>query len=426
MKITSLAFGGSDIALVSPLLLFLFIMFVGLACLPAQCDQSTRDQQISVLATHKDIYEDKVCGAWYGKLIGLIAGQPVEGWLRQDIEARARQVDAYPLRWYFPANFDSPYKGFLRGNFTASPSNDDSDFLVISLLALREHGINLSSKDIAQTWLKYAQDACTAEAVALDNFRKGVWPPESATVDNPYSDWIGAQMRADIWGMIAPGMPDVAADYAQRDARISHTGDGIYAERYVAALISLAMVEKDRVKVLQEALSVIPADCKYACAIKDVLRWYDQCATWGEAWDLLDAKYGFLSDGSRAALFAEEKYQAGLYKNWINMRWVHADINGAAVALALLYGDGDFTKTVCIAVMCGYDCDCNAGTVGAVLGGMYGGYAIPSRWKDPLSDTYNTHVKVENKSLKISKLAEETADYGMRVLSSRKQHLYSH
>ncbi|MCE5197996.1 MAG: ADP-ribosylglycohydrolase family protein [Armatimonadota bacterium] len=392
---------------------------VALADIPVNCDQSSHDQQIRFLATNKDIYENKVYGAWFGKLIGLIAGQPVEGGTRQNIEAIARRLDAYPIRWYFPPSYEN-FKPFLRGNFTSSPSNDDSDFLVVSLLALREHGINLTSKNIAEAWVKYSSGGCTAEGVALANFNKGIWPPESATTENPYSEWIGAQMRADIWGMIAPGLPGVAADYAERDAKISHTGNGIYAERYIAAVISLAMVETDCKKILQDALDVIPADCRYANAVKDVIKWHDQCATWGEAWDLMDAKYGFLKDGSRTAQFAEKKYLTGLYANWCDMKWVYADINGASVALALLYGDGDFTKTVGIAVMSGYDCDCNAGTVGAILGAMWGEKAIPTKWKAPLNDTYNTSVKVDNKSLKISALAEETARYGLKVLASKK------
>ena len=385
------------------------------SCGGVSCGKQTITPELT-----RSVYGNKVCGAWYGKLIGLIAGQPVEGWTKPDIEAKSRQAGAYPIRWYFPADFDSPHKGFLRGNFAASPPNDDSDFLIVSLLALREYGINLSSKNIAQAWLKYVKGACTAEAVALENFRNGVWPTQSATTDNPYSEWIGAQMRADIWGMIAPGMPDVAADYAERDARISHTGNGIYAERYIAAVISLSMVEKSPEKVLQAALRVIPADCRYACAIKDMLQWHEQCPTWEKAWDLLDAKYGFLSDGSRVEAFSEAKYNTGLYKSWCNMKWVHADVNGASVALALLYGDGDFTKTVGIAVMSGYDCDCNAGTVGAVLGAMYGERAIPLRWKAPLNDTYITNIEVKDRTLKISELARETADYGVKVLASRK------
>ncbi|MCE5200269.1 MAG: ADP-ribosylglycohydrolase family protein [Armatimonadota bacterium] len=395
------------------------ILVLALLGLTARCDQSTHDQQRNIFITNKDEYENKVYGAWCGKLIGLTAGQPVEGWSRQQIEACARKVDAYPVDWFFSADFDSQQKGYLRGNFTSAPSNDDSDFLVVSLLALRKNGINLTSRDIADAWVKYCSAACTAEAVALANFRKGIWPAASAATDNPYSDWIGAQMRSDIWGMIAPGMPDVAADYAERDARISHLGDGIYAERYIAAVISLAMVDTDCKRILREALNVIPADCKYARVVKDVLNWHEQSATWSKAWDLLDAKYGLLEDGSRVAPFAEEKYKTGLYANWCNMKWVHADINGGAVALALLYGNGDFTKTVSLGVMCGYDCDCNAGTVGAILGAMWGERAIPTKWKASFNDTYNTDVKIDNQNLKISELAKETAGYGLQVLDQR-------
>lgn len=403
------------------IIVFIFMISAihpALSC-PNLCKPSPYEEQIGLLECNEGIYLDKVYGAWCGKLIGLIAGQPTEGWAKPDIEARAREVGAYPVRYFFPSDFNSSAKGFLRGNFTASPPNDDSDLMLASLLALRDYGIDLSSRDIAEAWVKYVPGACTAEAVALENFRKGIWPPKSAVTDNPYQEWIGAQMRIDIWGMIAPGMPDKAADYAETDARISHSGNGVYAARFIAAVVSLAMVERDPKNIIQKALNVIPSDCQYANAIKDVIRWHAQNSNWKDTWKLIDDKYGKFSDGSRFRRFTEEKYNTGLYKNWEDMRWVYADVNGAIVTLALLYGKGDFTDSVSIAVMSGFDNDCNAGTVAAVIGAMYGERAIPTRWKAPLHDTYITGLKLPNNQLRISDLARETATYGLQVMSHR-------
>jgi ADP-ribosylglycohydrolase len=99
------------------------------------------------------------------------------------------------------------------------------------------------------------------------------------------------------------------------------------------------------------------------------------------------------------------------------MKWVHADVNGAIVVLALLYGKGDFTQTLGIATMSGYDSDCNVGTVGAILGAALGETGIPDNWKQPMHDIYHTNLKLDNRDLVISEIAKETAEYGLKVMS---------
>ncbi|MDX9972699.1 MAG: ADP-ribosylglycohydrolase family protein [FCB group bacterium] len=365
-------------------------------------------------------YTDKVNGAWSGKLIGLIAGQPTEGFGKEEIERRATAVNSYPLNGYMPPNFDTPHKGFLAGNFTCSPPNDDSDLMLTSFLTLRERGVDFTPKDLAEMWVKYVPGACTAELIALENFRKGIWPPESAVVDNPYQEMIGAQMRGDIWGMIAPGMPTVAAEYATRDASITHTGNGIYGEQYIAAAVSLAFVEKDPRKIIEGALQVIPADSAYAQAIRDAIAYHDANPDWQDAWKELDKKWGFLPNGKRDAPFADARYNTNQAPYlWADIKWVYADVNGAAIVLAMLYGEGDFSKSVNLAVMLGYDNDCNAGTVAAILGAMNGAGAIPESWIGPLNDTYQTTLNLPDKEVKISDLARETVTYGRQVMKTR-------
>jgi ADP-ribosylglycohydrolase len=373
------------------------------------------------LTDNGEVYFDKVYGAWSGKLIGLILGQPTEGWGREQIEKKAREAGCYPLTAYMPANFDTPHKGFLAGHFDSSPPNDDSDLMLAAFLAVRERGIHLTARDLAECWVKYVPGACTAELVALENFKRGIWPPASATTANPYAEWIGAQMRVDIWGMIAPGLPRLAADYAAMDASISHAGNGIHAARFIAAAVSAAMVETDVNAIVHQALMATPADCRYAEAIRDAVVWHHQYKDWQSAWAQLDKKYGFDADGTRGSKFAEEQYNTGEDPYmWGNWRWVYADVNGAACVLALLYGQGDFSKSICLAAMMGYDNDCNSGTVGSILGAMHGYKAIPEQWTRPLNDTYQTGLNLKERRLKISELSKETAGYGRQVVQSRR------
>lgn len=405
--------------------LFAGVALLFLAVCPTGSAQSSRPARADEaparsLVGNEGLYRDKVHAAWLGKLIGLIAGQPTEGWGREEIERKARAVGFYPITGYMPTSFDTPAKNFLLGNFDGSPPNDDSDLMLASLLALREHGIELTDRNLADTWLKYVPGACTAELVALRNFQKDIWPPESAKVGNPYQEMIGAQMRGEIWGMIAPGLPDAAARYARLDASLTHTGNGTYGEQFIAAAVSVAMVEKDRAKMIERALETIPADSAYAEAIRDAIRWHRTYREWQGAWEQLDRKWGFLKNGKRDDAFTDARYNTNKDPYlWKDIKWVYADVNGAAVTLALLYGDGDFSRSVCLAVMLGYDNDCNAGTVGAVLGAMHGTSVIADRWKAPLRDTYHTTLNLAEKSLKISAIAAETAQYGKQLIAQR-------
>ncbi|MEN6383800.1 MAG: ADP-ribosylglycohydrolase family protein [Phycisphaerales bacterium] len=362
---------------------------------------------------------DKIHGSLYGKCIGLVLGQPMEGWETKITEQKARDVNSWPITYYLPNNFDTGLKGFLFGNFDCYPPNDDTALMMMGLIALRENGLNFTAKQLAQIWSKSMDGACTAEGVALYNFKREVWPPESGVKDNPYCQWIGAQMRVDIWGMIAPGLPQVAAEYAERDACISHAGNGIYAAKYVAVLISLAMNKQDVRAVVQDALAVIPEHCEYARAIRDVIACYDRGDDWHKTWQMVDDRYGWNDDGTRVGDFIDQSRYDKKTKTYesLNARWVHAVPNGAMVVLALLYGKGDFSNSICLAAMCGYDCDCNGGTVGSVIGAMIGEKNIPARWKEPLNNRFKTGVHHNfPEELKISDLAAEITGFAKQQL----------
>jgi len=374
------------------------------------------------LLSDDELY-DKIYGSFYGKCIGLALGQPVEGWPKDQIEKKLRQVDAYPLKYYFPNDFDTPHKSFLLGKIDGAPPNDDTTLMMASLAALRNKGINLTARDIAQAWLDYVRGGCTAEGIALANLKKGIWPPESAIVDNPYRQWIGAQMKAEIWGMIAPAMPEVAAQYAEYDASVTHVKNGIYGAQFIAAAVSIAMVENNPRTVVAEALKVVPANSEYARIITDALQCFDEGMTWKQAWLVLDRRYGYNDDGTRNGKFVEEKYNNGKGRyQWGNWRWVHVIPNGGACALGILYGKGDFSKSICIATMCGYDADCNAGTVGGVVGAMLGQKQIPEKWKKPVHDDFDPGLrKAMPDKVKISALAKEITGYAKQVQAAQKK-----
>ena len=107
------------------------------------------------------------------------------------------------LREYF-----GEIRGYLR---TPSTLNDDVLFELAFLEAFERKGYDITSEDIALEWVSKVEFAWSAEDAAMKNLKRGIFPPESGKFHNPWQEWIGAQMRASICGMAAPGDPRRAA-----------------------------------------------------------------------------------------------------------------------------------------------------------------------------------------------------------------------
>lgn len=315
-------------------------------------------------------YYDKVYGGWLGKCIGGALGLPIEGWPHEKILSTYGEITDYV----------SP----------PTTVNDDTSYEIVFIHAIKEHGVDLTSEDLALEWLEHIPIGYTAEKVALDNLRKGLMPPLSATTDNPYSEWIGAQMRGEVCGFIAPGRPDIAIEFAYKDGIISHEREGIYGEMYDAALISLAFSERDVRRLMEKGMAFVPARSRFAKVLRDTLEWSRTSRDWSEAWRKVQQSY------------------------LMDYNWVHTFPNIAAVIIGLWFGEGDFGKTVCITAMCGLDTDCTAGQAGAIVGTILGAKQIPSKWLDPIGDQLDSEV-IGFEHLKISEISQWTVEIGNMV-----------
>lgn len=293
-------------------------------------------------------YEDRVLGGWWGKIIGGALGTPVEGWTRERI-----------------AHVYGTITGYL-----APPStlNDDTAYPLVLLHTIEEHGLDFTSEQLALKWLERLPQAHTAEAIALENIRRGIFPPESGFTDNPCSHWIGAMMKAEICGWLSPGRPDRAIELAYRDAIIAHETEGVYGALFNAAMIAAAFVESDPRRLIEIALHFVPPRSQFATVARQTLVWCAEADDWQVAWARV-----------------EEELVRRYY-------WIHTFPNLAAVIIALWFGEGDFSRSICLAVMCGQDTDCTAGQVGAVLGTVQGVQGIPSRWREPLGNRLESYV----------------------------------
>ena len=347
----------------------------------------------------KDALYERIYGAWLGRCIGCLLGKPVEGWPRKEIENYLKATDSYPLQDYFPYlpdkinnneyTFHSSTKEATRGNINYMARDDDIDYTILNLKLIEDNGLDFSTEDVAQEWLSNLpyQMVYTAERQAYSNLVRGLKSPATAIYRNPFREWIGAQIRADVFGYIAPANPELAASLAYKDACLSHTKNGIYGEMFIAAAISAALVSDDLEKVINAGLSQVPENSRLTEVVKNVLIWSRKTNNWQEVWEKTNKRYG--------------KYH-----------WVHTLPNLAFVLIGLIWGKLDFKKTVSIAVMCGYDTDCNGATAGSILGALQGTKGIPEEMSRPLNDRIKSAV-FEYSDGRISDLAKRTSELAL-------------
>jgi ADP-ribosylglycohydrolase len=302
-------------------------------------------------------------GAWLGRAVGNTLGKPVEGLTRQEVERYLRAAGQWPQRGYLPL-LDPLPDGVARlhpsapvataGNFTDVPRDDDIDWTILGLHLLERYGSSFTTDDIAREWLDRIpfSQTYTAERAAYRNLAGGVRPPETATVRNPYREWIGALIRADAFGYVAPGDPGRAARLAMRDARLTHTANGVYGEMWAAGLVAAALAADDVQDAFGQALQLVPGRSRLAATLREVSEIRRRRATVSEALDWVDLTLS-------------------------HYPWVHTINNAALIAIGLLWGR-DFLDAVGIAISGGRDTDSTAATVGSVYGALHGAQAVPA------------------------------------------------
>jgi ADP-ribosylglycohydrolase len=336
---------------------------------------------------------DRVLGAWLGRCAGCLLGKPVEGWMPGEIRRYLEHADAWPLDGYVPAldphPTDTPpmkpsWPEATRGAIDGVARDDDLDYTVIGLLVLERTGGEPTANDVAAEWLARlpAGQTYTAERAAYRNLLLGFLPPRSAQHRNPYREWIGALIRVDAYAYASPGDPMRAAELAARDASVSHVGNGVAAAMWAASVVSLALVGVPPAESVPAAAELVPQRSRLHVALRHVIDLYRAGGEWEES--------------LRRVMAANEQYG-----------WVHAIPNAAIIAGSLLWGGGDYQRSITLAVAAGYDTDSNGATVGSAAGALGGARRLPRAWIDPLHDTLRTSVAGLG-SARISELAERT------------------
>lgn len=308
-------------------------------------------------------FREKLKGAWLAQFIGGAMGTMVEGYTSRNLYEVFGDVREY-----------------LREPNTY---NDDITFELAFLDAFSKKGYEVTSEDIALSWVGLIPCGWSAEEIAIRNIKNGIFPPESGTFRNPFNEWIGAQMRAGVCGLAAPGDPYLAAKLAWSDGEVSHANNGILGEVFNAVMTSLAFAETDIRRILQQSMELIPADSEYYSVIRYAWDCCQTCAGWQEALSLCMEKY--------------KRYN-----------WIHAYPNACCEVIALYFGEGDFEETLHIITMCGVDVDCNAGMIMPLIVLIRGMGIIPTKLLHPAFQTLKTYMRGRFRELTLEELAEDT------------------
>ncbi|GGS72370.1 ADP-ribosylglycohydrolase family protein [Nonomuraea spiralis] len=309
----------------------------------------------------------RLLGAWQGRAAGCVLGKPVEKIPREGIRQIAEATGNWPVTGWFtakglpddiarrwPWNRRSAVNS-LAENIDGIPEDDDLNYPLLALSVLERHGRGFTTEDVAKLWLDElpAGRTFTAERVAYRNLLDGYEPPQTATRRNPFREWIGALIRTDVYGWANPGDPATAAELAWRDARLTHTANGIYGAMFVAAMCAASLVAGSPEEVVEAGLSVVPSTSRLHEAVRLAAADAAREPDFERVIDLLHRRHGTL-------------------------HWVHTINNAALVAATLIHGRGDFTATIAGAVAGGWDTDSAGATAGSVAGALNGG--MPDRW----------------------------------------------
>ena len=288
-----------------------------------------------------DSYKDKVYACWVGKNIGGTMGAPYEG--------KRELLDV---------------KGYATEANVVLP-NDDLDLQLIWLLAVERLGAKaINTAVLGEFWLSYIVPNWNEYGIGKSNLQKGLMSPLSGDYQNDWKHSNGAWIRTEIWACLAPGYPDIAAKYAMEDAKVDHgSGEGTFAAAFVAAMQSAAFIVKDIRKCIDIGLAKIPEYCRMADSVRTVLKCYDEGKTAIEARNIILERNMDIGDG-----------------------WFEAPSNVSYAIIGLLWGNGDFKKSMLTAINCGDDTDCTAATVGSTLGILAGTKAIPEDWQHHIGD----------------------------------------
>ena len=356
---------------------FLFLILASLSCSRREAARPrTREIAMSTL-------QDKIKGGWAGQMIGVSYGAPTEFRYRGEIIPEDKLPEWKPE--------------------AIKESLDQDDIYVDMTFAqvLEQKGLDATTQDFGEMFKNSRYRLWHANLAGRRNLQHGVSAEDSGKPRyNIHANDIDFQIEADFIGLMTPGLPRVSNDFCWRAGRVMNYGDGIYGGMFVCGMYSAAFFESDPRKIVESGLACLPKESPYAQAIADTLEWSKVHADdWTKVWKLILDKWDKRDPCPGGALTPFN---------------IDAKLNGAYIALGLLYGQGDFEKTLKISTRAGQDSDCNPASAMGILGVVYGYDRIPDVWKSGIPAIADKKFAFTNHSFQ--SIVESTTQRAVEVV----------
>lgn len=304
----------------------------------------------------REALRDKIRGGWAGQMIGVAYGAPTE------FRSNAKILEG-ELHWK---------PGMLENTI-----HQDDLYVEMTFAAVMDRlGLDAKIEDYGEAFKNSEYHLWHANAGARRALNQGIKAPWSGHPRyNFHANDIDFQIEADFIGLMSPGLPRVSNKFCDRVGRVMNYGDGLYGGMFVCGMYSAAFFESDPRRIVEAGLACIPAKSEYGLLIRDLLDWSAQIPNdWRKVWHLVEEKWDVndpCPDGALAPFNIDAK------------------LNGAYIAFGLLYGGGDFLKTMEISTRCGQDSDCNPSSAAGVLGVVLGYERIPDLFKAEMASLEN-------------------------------------
>ena len=329
--------------------------------------------QQKTMTISKEQLKDKIMGGWAGQTIGVTFGGPYEFRFQGTFIG-----DYQPLLWY---------NGYLKEAMINNPGLYDDLYMDLTFVDVFEkYGLDAPVDSFANAFAHAGYMLWHANQAGRYNILHGLKAPESGFwKNNPHADCIDYQIESDFSGLMSPGMPNTASAISDKVGHIMNYGDGWYGGIFVGAMYTFAFTSNDIPSIVGNALKCVPSQSSFYQCIHDVIRWHQRYPNdWKQTW--LEVQRKWANDiGCPDGVFAPFN--------------IDAKVNAAYVVMGLLYGNGDYTKTLEIATRCGQDADCNPSTAGGILGTVLGYKKIPAYWKMGLKEAERIDFKYTTMSL---------------------------
>ncbi len=318
-------------------------------------------------------YKDKLMGFWLGGCIANWTGLPTEN-----------------RRTEFPFFTDSDFgEGKYDYVLDQNPwgADDDTDIEYVYQYAMEANdSYLLSGAQISRAWQDHIGLPLlwVSNLSALGQMQNGAIPPATSDpANNPMWDMIDAQLTTEIFGALAPGRPDVALKIGHLPVRTTAYLHSEWAAEFYIIMHALApVVDKSLTRKAQVIWMAEQAR-------KHVPDW----SYIADMYDFVKGAYEDNPDRDDWEQTRDEVARRYQYQNSAGYQYKYpwdAGINFAASIVSLLYGEGDYKRTIRIGAMCGWDSDNPTATWGGLLGLLYGFEELQMHFgKSDFSTKYN-------------------------------------